>query len=110
VRFRNRWKGTYEKVGERLEREQEATKREERPILFELVCKGLYPVIVVMKDPADKCSECRGEWWDFSPAFQHANGLPHFRQWCLEHPGLVRERFPEVIELVTEETLTEVRV
>jgi len=106
VRFRQRWKDAHEKVLERLDSEKE----KERPILFELVCKGLYPVVVVMKDSADKCSECKREWWDFTPAFQHANGLPHFRQWCLGHPGLVRERFPEAIELVTEETLTEVRV
>jgi hypothetical protein len=108
VRFRDRWKDAYEKVKERREREQENANPDERPILFELVCNGLYPVTVVMKDQAERCSECRKEWWDFSPAFQHANGLPHFRLWCLEHPDLVRDRFPEVIQLIAEETLTEV--
>lgn len=108
MRFRERWKAAYEAVRERRERENPDWKK--RPILFELVCKGLYPVDVVMKHDEDRCSECHKSWWDFTPAFQHANGLPHFRRWCLEHSGIARERFPEVIQLIAEETLTEVSV
>lgn len=108
MRFRERWAAAYEKVKERREREQENVDPDKRPILFELECKGLYPVVIVFKNEVDRCSECRKEWWDFTPAFQHVNGVPHFRQWCLEHPDQVREKFPEVIELVAVETLTEV--
>jgi hypothetical protein len=110
MRFYGRWKATHDKALERLEREQDGMLPENKPILFELVCKGLYPPTIVMKDATDLCSECRKEWWDLNPAFQHVNGVPHFRLWCLEHPDQVRGRFPEVLELIAEETLTEGRV
>jgi len=99
-------------VGRRLRSGEGASgardgKREpdDRPILFELVCKGLYPPDVRMKDQADKCSECRASWYSFEPAFGHANGLPHFVNWCLEHPTEVRIRFPEAVMVLTETTL-----
>lgn len=103
--LRAKWAAAYEAVKERRERDQENVDPDKRDILFELVCKGLYPPDIRMKDDADKCSECRDPWWSFEPAFGHANGLPHFVNWCIEHPGEVRTRFPEAVLVLAETTL-----
>jgi len=98
--LRTKWAAAYEAVKERIEKT-----RPKNVVIFELVCKGLYPPDVRMKDDADKCSACRVSWYSFEPAFGHANGLPHFVAWCLEHPTEVRERFPEAVMVLTETTL-----
>lgn len=36
---------------------------------------------------------------------KHLGSLRHFKTWCAEHPLLVRERFPEAVDLVAEDFL-----
>lgn len=103
--LRAKWAAAFEAAKERLSREQENIDPHRRGVFFWLVCKGLYPVDVRMEKDGDKCSECRSSWWDFGPAFAHAHGLPHFVNWCVEHPAEVRERFPEAVMVTTETIL-----
>lgn len=106
MRNQKKWREAYEAVMERLNRENENVDPDKRPILFELTIK-LYPTIIWMLDPDDKCSSCRPTWGHIDGAMSHAHGLPHFYQWCIEHVDRVRTRFPEVIDLVADATLTE---
>jgi hypothetical protein len=74
-------------------------------ILFRLSVQ-LYPKRVKMENPIDKCSLCREEWCNIDGGMNHAHGLPHFRQWCLEHPLMATARWGDQIrQLVAEETL-----
>lgn len=95
----DKWRTVHQTVLERINKETPGF------ILFKLKVE-LYPMRLWMVDPNDKCSDCKHPWSNPEGAMNHAHGMPHFRKWCLEHPGQVRERFPEAIELTVEATLT----
>lgn len=101
MRNERKWRDVHEAVLIRLNKERPGF------ILFRLKVT-LYPLTLMMEDPADKCSDCRSSWSNAEGAMNHAHGVPHFRQWCVGHPGQVRDRFPEAIEVTAEATLTEV--
>lgn len=102
MRKAKEWRQVHQDILERVHRETPGK------VLFRLAIK-LYPTELRMEDENDKCSDCRAVWCHMDGAMAHAHGLPHFRQWCIEHPGQVRERFPEAIELTAEATLAEVQ-
>jgi hypothetical protein len=103
VKFEKKWKAAFEAVTERYYKLPEV-------VPFRIKVQSIYPLVnVVLEREGDQCSLCtRVSWWDLTPAMSHTGGLPHFRQWCIEHPAEVRERFPEAIAVLTEATLTEV--
>lgn len=106
MRAVGQWRAVHEAVLERIHRDQPGL------VLFRLKVT-LYPMSLWMEDPNDKCSACRRDWQNVDGAMAHAHGLPHFRNWCVEHPDQVRTRFPEAVKLTAEATLkneTEVRV
>lgn len=106
MKLKKKWAEAHEKAQDRI-----FTKEPQKGAMFRLHVE-LYPALrVMLEDPGDKCSLCaKGHWWYLDGAMSHVDGLPHFRQWCLENPGKVRERFPEAAEVLTEATLTEVPV
>lgn len=104
MKLEKKWKAAHEAVHERYFGLPEITP-------FRVKVLSLYPsVIIDLEQSGDRCSLCARSWWDIGPAMSHVGGLPHFRQWCLEHPTEVRERFPEAIKVLTEATLTEVSI
>lgn len=104
MKLEKKWKAAHEAAHERYFSRPEITP-------FRVKVESLYPSVkIVFERDGDRCSLCKPSWWDVINAMAHAGGLPHFRQWCLEHPTEVRERFPEAIAVLTEATLTEVSV
>jgi hypothetical protein len=103
MKLAKKWKAAHEAVQERYFKLPAV-------VPFRIKVESIYPLInVVLEREEDKCSLCVTKaWWDLAPAMSHTGGLPHFRQWCIEHPAEVRERFPEAIEVMAESTLTEV--
>lgn len=104
MKLAKKWKVALDAVQERYFKTPEI-------VPFRVKVESVYPLTnVVLEHPErDQCSLCaRKAWWDLTPAQSHVGGLPHFRQWCIEHPAEVRERFPEAIDVLAEATLTEV--
>jgi hypothetical protein len=104
MKLEKKWKAAHDAVVERY------YKLPEEVVPFRVKVESIYPLVnVVLEKPGDQCSLCaRKAWWDLTPAQSHVGGLPHFRQWCIEHPGEVRDRFPEAVGVLAEATLTEV--
>jgi len=97
--FEKRWREAHVNVLERVRKEMPNV------ILFRLSV-SLYPKRVKMENPDNKCSLCKSEWSNIDGGMNHAHGLPHFRQWCLENPQRAVSLWGEEIrQLIAEETL-----
>jgi len=103
MKLEKKWKAAHDAVTERHYKSPEI-------VPFRVKVESIYPLVnVVLENPGDQCSLCaRKAWWDLTPALSHTGGLPHFYRWCIEHPGEVRDRFPEAVGVLAEVTLTEV--
>lgn len=64
-----------------------------------------YPKRAWLANADDRCSLCKTEWYNVDAAINHVTGLPHFRQWCVEHSDLARKRFPETVLVIAADVL-----
>ena len=78
--------------------------------LFWIKCVGLYPMDFRMPEEG-RASCCSPSWSRPDAAISHAEGMPHFRRFCLEHPDLAVAWWGEEVRLaVAEELLSGVLV